>query len=220
MLAVDDVLYVTVGDYNQDNVFMDSEVLEAQNPNTDFGKIFRIDLRTKTKIMLSMGHRNPQGLVLTSTGQLLSTEHGPRGGDLLTEIRPGRNFGWPLVTFGTHYTTYDWPDLKLRRPEQTFDKPLFAFVPSIAASNLIEIKGFDSRWDGDLLISSLAARSLYRIHRDTDGHVVYSEPIRIGQRLRDIVSLPDGTPVVWTDDAQLQFVTVDREKLATNRRSE
>jgi cytochrome c2 len=82
---------------------------------------------------------------------------------------------------------------------------------------LIEIQGFDSRWDGDILVGSLKALSLFRLRLDR-GRVLYSEPIWIGQRIRDLAQLKDGTIVLWTDDAQLMFVSVDREQLSANER--
>src|SRR5262249_37620105 len=119
MVARGDDLYLTVGDYNQDNVFMSSR-LEAQNPDSDFGKILKIDLRTNGKTLVSMGHRNPQGLVITSKGTMFATEHGPRGGDALNVIVAGRNYGWPVTTLGTHYTTYDWPNRAEATAEHQF----------------------------------------------------------------------------------------------------
>jgi hypothetical protein len=217
MIARSDSLYLTVGDYNLDNVYMASK-LEAQNPDTDFGKILKIDIATKTKHVVSSGHRNPQGLVITSAGTIYSTEHGPRGGDELNVIVAGGNYGWPVTTLGIHYTTYDWPNHRAELSEQGFIAPLYAWVPSIAVSNIIEIANFHAAWDGDLLVESLKAQSLFRIRRDTDGHVVYSEPIPLGHRLRDIAALPNGTLVLWTDDAQLLFLNVDRAKLAGNSR--
>ena len=72
--------------------------------------------------------------------------------------------------------------------------------------------------DGDLLVGSLRAQALHRLRRDGDGRVVYSEPIQLGQRLRDIAALPDGTLAIWTDSARLMFLSVDRARLAANHR--
>ena len=66
---------------------------------------------------------------------------------------------------------------------------MFAWVPSIGVSNLIEVVNFHPAWNGDLLVGSLRAQSLYRLRRDADGRVVYSEPIALGHRLRDIGTL-------------------------------
>jgi aldose sugar dehydrogenase len=216
MLAHGDDLYLTVGDYNQDNVFMHSR-LEAQNPDGDFGKILKIDLRTNAKSRVSLGHRVPQGLAITAKGTIYSTEHGPQGGDELNLIVAGKNYGWPVTTYGAHYGTYTWPNSSLDTG-QPFEKPVFAWVPAIGVSNLIEVANFHPAWDGDLLVASLRAQSLHRLRRDGDGRVVYSEPMSVGQRLRDIAALSDGTLVLWTDDAQLMFIGVDRARLVANSR--
>jgi hypothetical protein len=217
MLVRGDDLLVTVGDYNQDGVFMSSR-LEAQDPATDFGKILSIDLKTKAKTIVSMGHRNPQGLAITSGGTIYATEHGPRGGDRLTRVVPGANFGWPIVTLGTHYSSYQWPNRDADAHGAIFSQPTYAWVPSIGVSNLIEAAGFNPAWNKDLLVASLKARSLYRLRLDGEDRVVYSEPIWIGERLRDIKTLSDGTLVLLTDSAKLIFLSVDETTLATNKR--
>lgn len=217
MVVKGDDLYLTVGDYNQDQVFMSSRP-EAQIPDSDFGKIFRIDLRTNRKHLLTLGHRNPQGLTITPGGTMYSTEHGPRGGDELNRIIPGKNYGWPVVSLGTHYNSYDWPRHESEDDPASFEKPVYAWVPSIGVSNLIEVANFDPIWNGDLLVASLKEKTLFRLRRDGESRILYSEPIPLGQRLRDIAALSDGTLVIWTDDAQLMVLSVDRAKLATNRR--
>jgi aldose sugar dehydrogenase len=80
-----------------------------------------------------------------------------------------------------------------------------------------EVTGFNRAWNKDLLVESLKAQSLYRVRLDGD-RVVYSEAIWIGERLRDIGSLSDGTLVLFTDSTKLIFLSVDAEKLATNKR--
>ncbi len=211
-LATDgaDKIYLTVGDY-----LIDVPPV-AQDPNSSFGKIFEIDISTQKAKKLSMGHRNPQGLVFTKAGALLSTEHGPSGGDELNLITEGSNYGWPTVTLGTEYGTYGWKDDALVGRHTGFQAPLFAWVPSIAVSNLIQVEGFHPRWDGDLLVASLKALSLFRLRME-GSRILYSEPIFIDQRIRDIAQLKNGTIVLWTDDTQLQFISVDRDRLDTNR---
>jgi hypothetical protein len=176
----------------------------------------RMLLRTNAKSHVSIGHRNPQGLTLTANGTMYATEHGPQGGDELNRIVQGKNYGWPIETYGAHYGKYDWP--AQAKSAQPFEKPVLAWVPSIGVSNLIEIDNFHPAWNGDLLVESLKAQSLFRLRRDGDGRVVYSEPIPLGQRLRDIAALPDGTLVLWTDSAQLIFLSVDYARLAANQR--
>ena len=216
MLVEGDRLILTVGDYGQDTVTIPSAP-EAQSPDNDFGKIIAIDLATKSVTRLSTGHRNPQGLVRLASGELLSTEHGPKGGDELNRIEAGGNYGWPYQTFGTQYTLYRWPGSE---GEHTtgITLPVFAWVPSIGVSNLIEIRTGPQAWRGDLLVSSLKARSLFRLRLDAQRRVVYSEPIWTGDRVRDLVEMRDGTIVAWTEDAMVLTVKVDTPKLATGTR--
>ena len=205
-----DKIYLTVGDYGEVGRAL------AQDPNSTLGKIVEISISTQKVRIISMGHRNPQGLIWTKTGELLSTEHGPAGGDELNLITEGSNYGWPNVTLGTDYGAYGWKDDALVGKHTGFKPPLFAWVPSIAVSSLIQVEGFHPRWDGDLLIASLKALSLFRLRLE-GSRILYSEPIFIGQGIRDIAQLKNGTIVLWTDDTQLQFISVDLDKLATNR---
>jgi cytochrome c2 len=206
----DDKLFLTLGDHGHSEL--------AQVPNRTFGRTIEIDIAANTWREFTKGHRNPQGLVLLKSGQLLSTEQGERGGDELNIIKEGSNYGWPEVTLGTDYGTYDWDrGTSLVGSHAGYAAPLFAWVPSIAVSQLIEINNFHPRWDGDLLVASLNGSSLYRLRLEA-GRVVYSEPIWIGQRIRDLAQTKDGTIVLWTDDTQLLFVTVDTDQLALKRR--
>ena len=216
MVAEGGQLFLTVGDYGQDTVTIPSKP-EAQNPENDFGKIIAIDLPTKRVSRLSSGHRNPQGLVRLSGGELFATEHGPKGGDELNRIIEGGNYGWPYQTFGTQYTMYRWPGAE-EKDQDGMIPPVFAWVPSIGVSNLIEVRTGPQAWKGDLLVASLKARSLFRLHLDDRRRVVYSEPIWTGERVRDLVEMADGTIVAWTEDATLLTVKVDAAKLAAGTR--
>ncbi|MGN6311213.1 MAG: PQQ-dependent sugar dehydrogenase [Xanthobacteraceae bacterium] len=206
-----DKIYLTVGDY----MITSPEV--SQDMNSSFGKILEIDIETGSKRVVSLGHRNPEGLLKTRSGALFSTEHGPKGGDEFNSIVEGANYGWPNVSLGTEYASYDFAGNAKAGDHSGYTLPLFSWLPSIAVSNLIEVHGFDSRWDGDILVGSLKALSLFRL-RLNGAKVLYSEPIWIGQRIRDLAQLKDGTIVLWTDDTQLMFVSVDREQLSANER--
>lgn len=204
-------LYLTIGTYFAD------EAKVSQDPASSFGKIIEIDVVSNDHRIVSLGHRNPQGLTVTSSGAVFSTEHGPRGGDELNLIAEGSNYGWPNVSLGTGYEGFDVEDHANAGKHASYQAPVFAWVPTIGASNLIEVRGFDGRWDGDLLVASLKANSLFRLRLEGT-RVVYAEPIWMGQRIRDILQLKDGTIVLWTDDTQLLFVSVDRERLGGNLR--
>jgi glucose/arabinose dehydrogenase len=207
-----DKLYLTVGDH----YMMEPGV---SDPNSTFGKIFEIDLTTGRSRQFSKGHRNQQGLTLLKSGQLLATEHGPFGGDELNIISEGADFGWPNATLGTDYNSYSWPAGTTPVGSHAgYKLPLFAWTPSIATTQLIEVDKFSSRWNGDLLIGSLKALSLYRL-RLVDDRVLYSERIWIGQRIRDLEQADDGTIVMWTDDAQVLTLRVDDDLLKTDRRT-
>jgi cytochrome c2 len=210
----DGKLYVTLGDHYT------TQPKVSQDPNTTFGKIIEIDIAAKTWRRFTEGHRNPQGLTFLRNGELLATDHGPRGGDGLYVITEGSNYGWPNSTLGTMYESYDNYD-QSSGPSHVgritgYKAPLFAWLPDIAVSQLIEVNNFNPRWDGDLLVSSLKASSLYRLRLET-GHVLYSEPIWIGQRIRDLTETKDGTIVLWTDDTQLLFVKVDHDELTVKQ---
>lgn len=206
-----DKIYLSVGDY------MITSPKVSQDPSSSFGKIIEINLDTKSTRTISLGHRNPEGLVRTKSGALLSTEHGPRGGDELNLITEGANYGWPNVSLGTGYSGYDSESQSNAGDHSGYTSPIFAWLPSIGSSNLIEIEGFDPRWNGDLLVASLKATSLFRLRLEGT-KVLYAEPIWIGQRIRDIAQLKNGTIVLWTDNTQLLFMSVDRERLDQNVR--
>jgi cytochrome c2 len=204
-------LYLTIGCY-----FGDARKV-SQDPASSFGKILEIDPDTGSHRVVSLGHRNPQGLTVTSSGALFSTEHGPKGGDELNLITEGSNYGWPNVSLGTGYKDFDLENHANVGERTSYQSPVFAWVPSIGPSNLIEVRGFDRRWDGDLLVASLKANSLFRLRLEGT-RVLYAEPIWVGQRIRDMLQLKSGTIVLWTDDTQLLFVSVDREQLAGSLR--
>ena len=213
-LAVDnthDKIYLSVGVYDINDATL------AQDPRSSFGKIFEINAVSGQGRVVSIGHRNPQGLTTSRSNELWSTEHGPAGGDELNLISPGTNYGWPNVTLGTNYNAYNWNGLEAPGRHEGYQPPIFAWVPSVAVSNLIQVSGFDKRWDGDLIVSSLKAQSLFRLRLE-QGRVVYSEPIWIGQRIRDIAELEDGTIALWTDDTQVLFLSVDKQHLTSNKR--
>ena len=95
-----------------------------------------------------------------------------------------------------------------------YAEPMYSFVPSVAISPVVEVQGFDTSWDGDLLAGSLKAQSLYRL-KLVDDRVVFAEPIWIGHRIRDIAQL-DGQIVLMADDPALLFVSIDRKRLQEN----
>jgi cytochrome c2 len=200
-LIDDHTLLLTLGDHE----FYGGGSVQAfaQDPRASYGKTIRIDLGSRSARMYTLGHRNPQGLFVAKDGRIWSTEHGPRGGDELNVLVEGANYGWPLVTYGTDYGAFDWKDNPRQGHHDGFTEPVYAFVPSIGITSLIMMeRDLLGTWKGNLLVGSLATRSLYRLTLDGD-RVVVDEPISIGRRVRDLLEMDDGRLLLWTDDGAL-----------------
>jgi cytochrome c2 len=201
----DQRLMLTLGDH--DFTGIETKQMFAQDPQVSYGKTILIHLDDGTSEIYSMGHRNPQGLYITPEGAIWSTEHGPQGGDELNLIVRGANYGWPLVTYGTDYGSSAWPLSKVQGRHDGYQQPTFVWVPSIGVSNLVRIEHDRYPvWKGDLLVGSLHGHALFRL-RLLDQHVIYSEPIEIGERIRDIIEGPDGRVVLWTDTSSIISLT-------------
>jgi cytochrome c2 len=206
-------LYLTIGDH----YIISPKV--SEDDSKSFGKTIELDLNKKASRQYSKGHRNQEGLTFRRSGELIATEHGPYGGDELNIITDGGDYGWPNVSLGTDYNRYDWPARSLDAATLAkYKAPLFAWLPSIAPTQVIEVNNFNPRWDGDLIVGALKASSIYRLRLE-EGRVVYSERIWIGERIRDIAQTADGTIVLWTDDSKLLFVKVDNDQLTLKRRT-
>ena len=139
------------------------------------------------------GHRTPYGLAFAPDGRLWEMEHGPRGGDELNLIEPGKNYGWPLVSYATNYngTPIPHPDT---RPELT--KPVIYWTPIIGPGSLTFYKGtmFQS-WQGSALIGGMETQTLNRVTFDGKGGAKPAERWDVGHRIRDVAVAPDGA--VW-----------------------
>ncbi len=203
-LLNEQVLIFSIGDHGFDGRHAVPAL--PQDLSASYGKIIQLHLDDGSFEVYSRGHRNPQGLYVEPTGIVWSTEHGPSGGDELNQIREGGNYGWPLATYGTEYGMHEWPPAEAGDSGGSFEEPFFAWVPSIGVSSLIGIRGdLFQAWRGDLLISSLTGRALWRT-RIRDDRVVLAEPIAIGQRIRDLIEDQHGRLILWTDNASLIFV--------------
>ena len=138
----------------------------------------------------SSGHRTPYGLAFAPDGRLWEVEHGPRGGDELNLIEPGKNYGWPLVSYATNYNGVPIPSPDTR-PDLA--KPVVYWTPIIAPGNLMFYTGaMFPQWKGSALISGLATRTLNRITFDGKGGATPAERWDVGHRLRDVEAGPDG----------------------------
>ncbi len=138
----------------------------------------------------STGHRTPYGLAFSPDGQLWELEHGPRGGDKLNLIERGKNYGWPLVSYGANYNGVPIPSFDTR-PDLT--KPVIYWVPVIAPGNIMFYKGTVFPWDGSALISGLNTKAIVRLTFDGKGGATAVQRWGVGMRVRDIEEAPDGS---------------------------
>ena len=141
----------------------------------------------------STGHRTPYGLAFGPDGRLWEAEHGPKGGDELNLIEPGKNYGWPLVSYATNYD-----DVPIPSPDTRPDlvKPVIYWTPIIAPGSLTFYKGaMFPKWRGSALMGGMATLSLNRITFDKKGGAAPAERWTVGQRVRDVAVAPDGA--VW-----------------------
>jgi len=138
------------------------------------------------------GVRTPYGLAFSPTGELWEVEHGPQGGDELNLIEKGKNYGWPLVSYGQNYNGVPiaHPDT---RPELA--KPVLYWVPVIAPGNLIFYTSTQTfpQWNGSGLIGGMATLTLNRIVFDGHGGAKMAERWFVGHRIRDVEQAPDGS---------------------------
>src|ERR1700687_2445720 len=138
------------------------------------------------------GFRAPYGLAFSPTGELWEVEHGPRGGDELNLIEKGKNYGWPVVSYGENYNEVPIPSHDTR-PDLA--KPVLYWVPVIAPGNLMFYRGTKTfpQWDGSGFISGLASMTLNRIIFDGKGGAKTAERWAVGKRIRDVEQGPDGS---------------------------
>ena len=179
---------------------------EKENPQSkanDLGKIHRIyddgripednpfakEKGAKASIY-SYGHRNPQGLIMTASGEILEHEHGPRGGDELNLIKKGANYGWPVICYGINY---DGKPITNLTAKEGMEQPLTYWLPSIAPSGITFV---DSNkypgWKGNLMIGSLRFQYLNRCIMDGNKIVKQENVLKNIGRLRNIKQSPDG----------------------------
>ena len=175
-----------------------------QDLNRDGGKIYRLNLdgsipednpfadqEGALKAVYSYGHRNPQGMTVhPETGEIWENEHGPKGGDEINIIQKGKNYGWPVITYGINYSGTSITD-KTSMPGM--EQPFYYWVPSIAPSGMaFSSSNVYKRWKGNLFVGSLKFKYLERLVIKR-GKVVKREKILndVG-RVRNVKEGPDG----------------------------
>ncbi len=200
-------LYITLGDRGDKQ--------RAQQPDDHAGSVIRLHADGRIPAdnpfvnrpgwkgeKFDLGHRNMQGAALhPQTGELWTHEHGPQGGDEINIIRPGSNYGWPVITYGVNYGIGTKIGEGTHKPGMV--QPIHYWVPSIAPSGMTFYQGDRfPRWQGNLLIGALKDQLLVRL--ELDGEKVVAEERflqnKLG-RIRDVREGPDGYIYLLTDEA-------------------
>jgi glucose/arabinose dehydrogenase len=206
---------------------------DAQDPNSHFGKILRLDENGRAAPgnpfvgrpgaqpeVYALGIRNSMGLAFhPETGELWETENGPQGGDEINIIRAGSNYGWPVVSFGRSYsgdiTGDTGPDTPgIASPE--FTPPLLFWSPSIALSGIAFYRGdrFPG-WRDSAFVGALVGTQLQRVVFNQRGLPIRRYPLlfELRQRIMDVREGPDGLLYLLTDEAAgalLRLEPIDR----------
>lgn len=230
----DNTLLLSVGDGGNPPTTYNGELIreQAQNLNTYFGKVIRInddgsipsdnpfvgrpDVHPE---IFSYGHRNMQGVAYDAArNRIVASEHGSKGGDEFNVIKPGANYGWPRVTYGTEYDAFS-TQIGEGVSQPNFTDPLVAWTPTIAPSAVVSYAGTQYGATGDTFVAAMLLRSnttiaayasrpagaIIRLLTDDVGSITGQELIRLGDvRVRSIAEGPDGYLYALTDTTDRQ----------------
>jgi glucose/arabinose dehydrogenase len=201
----DGYLYLTSGERQK--------MQPAQDMNVNLGKVLRLTdegapapgnpFASRGGIAAefwTMGHRNGLGLQFAPDGRLWESEMGPQGGDEINLILPGKNYGWPRVSNGSHYGGADIPDHK---PGDGYEAPKIWWTPSISPGALLIYTGDKfPQWKGDALVGALSGEALIRIDIDGD-KARKADHWPMGERIRAVDQGPDGSVYLLEDMGRL-----------------
>lgn len=189
----------------------------AQDPQQSLGKVVRLNPDGSTPAdnpftgkagwlpeIWSLGHRNPQGLIREpGTDRLWLVEHGARGGDEINLLAAGNNYGWPMISYGTHYTGFKIGE---GQSKPGMAQPHCYWDPSIAPGNMAFYAGDKvPGWRGNLFVAALKDQAVHRLVLNGT-RISGTERIPVGKRVRDIRLGPDGWLYLVTDESEGQIL--------------
>ncbi|MEW6490317.1 MAG: PQQ-dependent sugar dehydrogenase [Thermodesulfobacteriota bacterium] len=207
-------LHLTTGDRAQQDWVQDTSIhrgqvirLEADGAvPADNPFVGRPGYRPET---YSLGHRNPQGAALhPETGELWLVDHGAQGGDEVNVVRAGRNYGWPVITYGRDYSG---AKIGVGTHREGMEQPLYYWDPSIAPSGMAFVTSdLFPAWKGSLLVGALRGQMLVRLALDGE-KVVGEERLLtdLGERIRDVRQGPDGRFYLLTDSPRGRLLRLE-----------
>ncbi|RFF29312.1 PQQ-dependent sugar dehydrogenase [Wenzhouxiangella sediminis] len=210
----EDTLWLTMGDRQGHPVRRN-----AQDPTNHIGTVVRLSFdgsvpqdnpfvghEENRPEIWSYGHRNIQAAARDAQGQLWTVEHGPRGGDELNRPEPGKNYGWPTISYGIEYRGGDV--YEGRTEAEGMEQPVYFWDPVIAPSGMDFYDGEAfAAWQGDLFVGGLRSQLVSRLVIE-DARVVGEEWLEIGSRVRDVKTGPDGAIYLVTDQPEGQVLRI------------
>lgn len=196
-------------------------VTDAQDPNSYYGKVLRLNDDGSTPAdnpffgrsghkpeLYALGIRNAMGLyVHPETGELWETENGPQGGDEINIIRAGKNYGWPVISYGRAYSgelTGSTGPVSDQPFAAGMEQPFIFWAPSIATAAITFYTGDKfPAWKGNIFVGGLVGAQLHRIVLSRDGLPIRRQPLllELKQRIREVQQGPDGLLYLLTDEA-------------------
>lgn len=221
-VAPDGTLFFTIGDRGESD--------RAQDWSDHAGSVLRINpdgsipadnphaLGGGAAEVWSKGHRNPQGLAFDpETGELFEAEHGARGGDEINKPLAGANYGWPVISYGRHYSG---AEIGIGTAAEGYEQPIHYWDPSIAPGGLAVYRGkMFPEWNGDLLVAALKFQLLARIDLDPETREVLGEERMFKGdygRIRDVKVDADGAVLLVTDEDDGALLRISRSPAAGN----
>lgn len=201
--ADDHTMFLSVGDFSKPD--------GVQDPATALGKMIRINLNNATAEVYASGLRSPSGGLYfdRDSNELWETEHGPKGGDEINLIKHGKNYGWPVVSYGTLYEREGMGNYYGNKynSHENFEKPVFVFNPSIGVGAIAKYPktGKNEYWEEGFFVAGMASNNLLYMRKEGE-RLVYAEPVLSDYRIRALRIDKNGFFFMKTDNDQFLWM--------------